>query len=52
VEEVTDQTGLAAKIKLIAPTDTEKERYILNDINAFYTYRPTTDKTGLDIIGT
>lgn len=51
-EAVTDKTGMAAKIKLIAPTDTEKERYLLNGINDFYDYRPTTDKSGLDIIGT
>jgi len=51
-ETITDKTGLAAKIKLIAPTDAKKERYLLNGINDFYEYRPTTDKSGLDIIGT
>jgi hypothetical protein len=51
-ETVTDKTGLATKIKLIAKTDTEKERLILNELNSFYDYWPTADKTGLDIIGT
>ncbi len=51
-ETITDKTGLAEKIKLIAPTDAEKQRYLLNGINDFYDYRPTVDKSGLDIIGT
>jgi hypothetical protein len=51
-ETVTDKTGLAAKIKLIANTDTEKERLILKGLNTFYESWPTADKTGLDIIGT
>ncbi len=51
-ETVTDKTGLVAKIKLIANTDTEKERLMLRGLNTFYESWPTADKTGLDIIGT
>src|SRR5574344_1356396 len=51
-EATTDKTGLSDKIKLIAPTDATKQRYLLNGINDFYEYRPATDKSGLDIIGT